>query len=93
LFKTAFNIHFEYEYLKYIYLIFLEKAYRGAGKMDYYSTLRKDYICKEMYPNDHRVDYFPKGPFTGSAVKITPKVSQCYTFHNSEHSAAAGVCE
>lgn len=52
--------------------------------MDYYSTLRKDYICKEMYPNDHRVDYFPKGPFTGSAVKITPKVSQCYTITCSD---------
>lgn len=42
--------------------------------MDYYGSMRHDYITKEMYPNDHRMDFFPpKGPLTGSNVKIVPK--------------------
>lgn len=42
--------------------------------MDYYGTMRHDYIQKQMYPNDHRVDFFPpKGGIAGSNVKIVPK--------------------
>ncbi len=41
--------------------------------MDYYGSMRHDYIRKEMYPNDHRMDFVPKGPYAGSNVKITPK--------------------
>ena len=40
--------------------------------MDYYETMRHDYIQKQMYPNDHRVDYFPK-ELKPSNVKIVPK--------------------
>ncbi len=40
--------------------------------MDYYGSMRHDYIKKEMYP-DTRVDFVPKGPYTGTNVKITPK--------------------
>ena len=41
--------------------------------MDYYETMRHDYIQKQMYPNDHRVDFFPKGTLAPSNVKIVPK--------------------
>jgi hypothetical protein len=44
--------------------------------MDYYGSVRHDYIQKQMYPNDRRVDFFPKGQMTGTAVKIIPK-PQC----------------
>ena len=43
--------------------------------MDYYESARHDYIQKQMYPNDHRMDFFPpKGSqLTGTNVKIVPK--------------------
>jgi len=41
--------------------------------MDYYGSMRHDYIQKEMYPTEHRQDYFPPKPLTGSSVKIVPK--------------------
>ena len=41
--------------------------------MDYYGSMRHDYIQKEMYPNDKPTDYFPPKPLTGSSVKIVPK--------------------
>ena len=42
--------------------------------MDYYESMRHDYIQKQMYPNENRMDYFPpKGALTGSNVKIVPK--------------------
>ena len=41
--------------------------------MDYYATLRNDYIHKAMYPEDPmRVDFIPKGPPTGT-LTIKPK--------------------
>eukprot|EP00090_Calanus_glacialis_P010651 TRINITY_DN19094_c0_g1_i3.p1 TRINITY_DN19094_c0_g1~~TRINITY_DN19094_c0_g1_i3.p1 ORF type:complete len:1028 (-),score=301.07 TRINITY_DN19094_c0_g1_i3:126-3209(-) len=41
--------------------------------MDYYATLRNDYIHKAMYPDDPmRVDWIPKGPPTGT-LTIKPK--------------------
>jgi len=41
--------------------------------MDYYATLRNDYIHKAMYPDDPmRVDFIPKGPPTGT-LTIKPK--------------------
>ena len=41
--------------------------------MDYYENARHDYIQKQMYPTEHRMDYFPKGAVTGTNVKIVPK--------------------
>ena len=41
--------------------------------MDYYESMRHDYINKQMYPTENRTDYFPKGALTGSNVKIVPK--------------------
>ncbi len=29
--------------------------------MDYYQPMRDDYIHKQMYPKEHRKDFFPKG--------------------------------
>jgi len=41
--------------------------------MDYYQTMRNDYIKKDMYPEDPmRVDWIPKGPPTGT-LTIKPK--------------------
>ena len=40
--------------------------------MDYYSTMRADFIHQEMYP-DKRVDFVPKGPIDGPAYTIKPK--------------------
>ena len=41
--------------------------------MDYYASLRSDYIHKAMYPEDPmRVDWIPKGPPTGT-LTIKPK--------------------
>jgi len=41
--------------------------------MDYYATLRNDYIHQAMYPEDPmRVDWIPKGPPTGT-LTIRPK--------------------
>ena len=40
--------------------------------MDYYSTMRADFIHQEMYP-DKRVDFVPKGPIEGAAYTIKPK--------------------
>lgn len=41
--------------------------------MDYYGTMRSDFVHKQMYPTDHRTDYFPKSPHGSSSVKIVPK--------------------
>ena len=41
--------------------------------MDYYGSMRHDYIQKQMYPTENRMDYFPKGSLAGSNVKIVPK--------------------
>jgi len=36
--------------------------------MDYYGSMRHDYIQKEMYPTEHRQDYFPPKPLTGKVL-------------------------
>ena len=38
-------------------------------KMDYYSSMRADFIHAEMYP-DKRVDFVPKGPIEGAGYTI-----------------------
>ena len=44
--------------------------------MDYYNTMRTDYIHKAMYPEDMtRIDWIPKGPANGT-LTIRPK-DQC----------------
>ena len=40
--------------------------------MDYYATMRNDYVHKQMYPSDTRVDWIPKGPPSGT-LTIKPK--------------------
>ena len=42
--------------------------------MDYYQTMRNDYIHKTMYPEDPmRVDWIPKGPVQSGTLTIRPK--------------------
>ena len=41
--------------------------------MDYYGSMRHNYIQKQMYPNENRADYFPPKGLAESAVKIVPK--------------------
>ena len=40
--------------------------------MDYYATMRNDYVHKQMYPSESRVDWIPKGPPAGT-LTIKPK--------------------
>ncbi len=42
--------------------------------MDYYQTMRNDFIHKAMYPEDPmRVDWIPKGPVQSGTLTIRPK--------------------
>ena len=41
-------------------------------RMDYYATMRNDYVHKQMYPSDTRADWIPKGPPSGTFT-IKPK--------------------
>ena len=40
--------------------------------MDYYATMRNDYVHKQMYPSETRTDWIPKGPPSGN-LTIKPK--------------------
>ena len=41
--------------------------------MDYYQPMRDQFVHQQMYPKEHRRDYFPKGSGEGEPLKIGPK--------------------
>ena len=51
----------------------VRSTFQDAKNINTFEVVKTIVVLQEMYPSDHRVDYFPKGPFTGSVVKITPK--------------------
>ena len=54
-------------------MYFSEKCpLRAWITMDYYATMRNDYVHKQMYPSESRVDWIPKGPPAGT-LTIKPK--------------------